>query len=207
MVIFIKWWFFPVIYPTRSSHQKLTFVSRGGFPNNRPIITLEHYIDERHNADYTLTIENGVKQFEPQFYTLPKLSEGTIDIRIALGDDTNSSFTISDIQANELYKKGILIYISPGSNYFTKESLIYPDRYVNFIFGENRITYFLSGEDIAADYLLNDTGSWAWSGEAYPEWSIVTDGPRLKKLPKDISYYTKRYSGWKENEWVKSRNN
>ncbi|MCL2254248.1 MAG: hypothetical protein FWC09_07365 [Lachnospiraceae bacterium] len=205
-LIIIKGLFFPVIYPTKSSPQKLTLAIYRNPYINRPIVTLKHYINEQHIADYILTIENGVKVYEPQSYILPKLNEGVVEVNIELGDEINSSFIISDIQANELFNDGFLIYLySDHRNRFYNESmnLIFHEQYVNFIFGSNRIVYYLSGENRASGYYMLDTGNWGWTDEAYPEWTIVTNSPRLKKLPHDIKYYSKWYSGWKENKWIK----
>jgi len=204
VIWFIKFWFFPVVYPTSSAPRQLSFVGQGGF-SNRPVITLSQYIDEQHIADYILTIENGVTYYEPQTYKLPNISEGTVVITVELGDEIDSSFSLYPIQASELLEKGLLIYtLSDNDSRVTIENTVFRDRYVNIVSGNDRIIYFLSGKDNAASYSFEEVGGFVeMTLIRTPEWSVVTDGPPLRRLPSSLDYYSKRYSGWRENEWVR----
>jgi len=205
MLGFIRIWFFPLIYPTRSSPQQLSLVHEGDY-SNRPIITLSHYIDKRHIADYILTIENGIRGWEPQVYTLPNLNGGTVEINVELGDKLNSNFTLSRVQASELLKKGLLIYVTSDNNSITREGIVFRDHYVHFIIGNNRTIYYLSGEEIAAGYSFDITdGTLVTTVIRNLEWTIVPDAPQLKKFlsGSELDYYSRWYSGWKENEWVR----
>jgi len=192
----VKALYFPVLYPTRSSSRELTLVLYGGFYPNSPMITLKHYIDEVHVEDYVLTIENGIRIQEPQSYRLPKLDEGAVVISVELQDEVNSVFTIIYSQASDLYRTGLLIYLYTdfNSSDFVKEGIYFRDKYVHFISGRHRTTYFLSGEDRA--YFLNNGNS--------PEWSIITNSPRLRMIPRNDAPYLVWYSGWKENEWIET---
>ena len=187
----IKALYFPVIYPTKSSSQKLTIVNYSGFLDNRPVITLRHFVEGRHIADYVLAIEKGVREQEPQAYSLPKFEEGALEVNVDLGGDTNGSFAITYNQASNLYGRGLLVYLyTDFSNYSYVEGRHVVDRYVHFISGESKICYF---RDKYAS--LNKEGY-------SPEWSIVMENPRLKMIPRDIQPYLVTYSGWRENEWV-----
>ena len=191
----IKVLYFPVIYPTRSSSRELTLVLHGGFHPNSPIITLSHYIDELHIANYTLTIENGIHIQEPQSYELPILEEGAVKVNIELRDEINSNFTVVYNQARDLYRSGLLIYLyTDFNNYFIEEGKYFFDRYVHFISGRNRTIYFLSGEN-RINYLQNGI---------CPEWLVVMSSPQLRRVPRNDVPYLIWYSGWGENNWIKT---
>ena len=170
--------YFPVIYPIKSTPQELSLVHYSGFHSNRPVITLKHFVDERHITDYVLTIEKGLRQDEPQTYELPRIEEGTVEVYIELGRRfEDSSFTITYNQASDLYEKGLLIYL-----YTDFSNAFQPDGYIYFRSGRTKICYF--------------------RGAASSEWSIISNGPKLKRIPKRETINIYWYSGWKENEWV-----
>ena len=182
----IKVLYLPVIYPIKSLSKEITFVYYGGYYPNKPVITLKHYIEEVHVVDYVLSIENGIYIQEPQFYKLPELNEGVVEVNIEFGGTVNGSFSIPYSQASDFYKNGLLVYLTDNdSNISTIEGFVYYDLYLYFISGESKICYF------------KEAGS--------SEWSITTSSPQLRKIPRDERPYLIWYSGWKENKWVEKQ--
>jgi len=184
---FIKAMYFPVIYPIKSSSGELSVVLYSGFHTNRPVITLRHYIDGLHIADYELTIEKGVRVQEPQKYTLPSFEEGAVDVIIKLGDDYKSNFAISYNHASDLYKRGLLIYLTSDNSFISYEPREYIyDRYIYFVSGDSRMCYSLKVNAL--------------------EWELIDkhidSTPKLKKIPRNEDPYLVTYSGWKEYEWI-----
>ena len=185
----LKWWFFPVIYPTESSSRHLTIVRYSGFLRpNRPVITLKHFLDEHHLADYVLTIENGISEQEPQRYRLPKIKEGKVEVTLEFGDRINDSLKVVYNQASEMYKKGLLIYLQADFSNFSSNihGDQFYDRYACIVSGKNKICLFR---------------------EKYStEWTEIVNGPKLERIPRkyepNSAGYIPTYSGWKENEWI-----
>jgi len=90
----------------------------------------------RHNEREKLILEKGVRVQEPQKYTLPSFEEGMIEVIIELGDDDKSSFSISYDHANDLYRKGLLIYLSTDyADYTLINNKYVRDKYVYFLSG------------------------------------------------------------------------
>ncbi|MDR1688950.1 MAG: hypothetical protein LBS21_10125 [Clostridiales bacterium] len=192
ITVFIIFLCFPVIYPTKSSSNKLSIVEYGGYYlySEKPIITLKHYIDETHVADYVLTIENGIRDLEPQFYDFPELFEGAIEVNLELHGREKLNFQIDYNQAKEIYEKGLLIYFDSdfNSDYAIDEkNYLEYDRYIHFISGKNKICFFKKA--------------------GYSQWSVSNSSPRLKKIPRNVEPYSLWYSGWKENNWIKAQGN
>lgn len=101
-----------VIYPTKSSPNKLSIACYSGFWPNKPVITLKHYVNGLHDSDYILDIKNGVHIQEPQSYELPDLDDGIVEVNIEMGDEMNSSFKLTYDNAKDLYQRGLLIYLA-----------------------------------------------------------------------------------------------
>ena len=182
----VKVLYFPVIYPIKSLPRELSIVTYGGYDSNKQVITLRHTIGDQNSAKYTLTIENGIQIQEPQFYQLPKLDDGTIEVDLEFIGGEAASLTKVYNQASDLYENGLLIYLDTDFNsqfIRDKDNYVQYDRYVHFISGGNRVIYF------------NKAGS--------SEWSIVTSSPRLRKIPRYEEPYLVWDSKWRENEWVK----
>ncbi|MDR1689641.1 MAG: hypothetical protein LBS21_13680 [Clostridiales bacterium] len=185
---FIKIIYFPVIYPTKSSSKKLSIVLYGGYYlyKEKQIVTLRHYVDEKQVADYILEIKDGIYTQEPQFYELPELNEGVIEVIFESSKSENLNFTIDFRQTKDFYEKGLLIYFDSDfkSDYAIDrgESSEY-DRYIHFVSGKNKAGY------------INKAGS--------SEWVVASSSPRLRKIPQDERPYWPEYSGWKENKWIK----
>lgn len=174
-----------VFLPTKSSPRALTFTVYKKDYRTKPVITLRHYVDGMHVCDYTLTIENGVHIEEPQSYALPKIDKGRVEVNINLQDE-NGNFTIIYNQADDFYKKGLLIYLTEGKT--DSSSVIYSDtvcdRYVYLVSGEKKICYF--------------------KGRDSSEWSIIMDplslkGIKIKELSPAIIDSPPK---WEKNEWV-----
>jgi|GEM_PF-2372460 len=210
LVLFVIWLIFfagfpPINYPTSSSPRMLDLASNG--PRwNRPVITLRHYIYEKHTADYILTIENGVSAFEPQSYELPDLTEGFVEIVIEMNDSHKSAFTIPKIQADELLRYGLLIYWLDIRNPNPVDYAFRFDEYVNFIIGERRITYVLPVEEQAESRLIEWVGGSV--GTVFtllrtPEWVSIENGPDLIEQVIPEIGFGRWYSGWRANEWVR----
>jgi len=194
VAFFVRIVFFSVIYPIRSSYGELTLVLHGGFHPNSPTVTFRHYEEGQYISSYVLVIENGIRIQEPQTYRLPELADGTVEVTINLGEDVNSSISIANLHARDLYEAGLLIYLYTNFNdCIIIDGVYFCNRYIHFITGRYRTTFFLSGED-RANYLRN--------GHSL-EWSIVTNAPRLRRLPDYTAPFLVQYSGWRENEWTK----
>jgi len=190
----IKVLYFPVLYPVKSSSNELTLVLYGGFHPNKPVIILRHYVDERHIADYELEIINGIRIQEPQSYGLPHFSEGTVEVIVELSDETNSRIEVIYSSARDLYANGLLIYLyTDFKNFFVDENRYIFNQYIHFVSGSDTITYFLSGENRA--YYLKNASS--------PEWSMVVDSPRRRRIPRNETPFLIWYSEWRENEWIR----
>ena len=178
--------YIPMVPTTSSSGILKVALYSGGYPN-KPLILLKHYVNGLHVKDYTLVIEKGVHMHEPQKYDLPKFNEGMIEIKVNLGDKYKSSFIMRDIQAADLHKKGLLIYLTDNES-----EMVWVDRewdygrYIYFVLGNTTICYFRSAHS--------------------DEWEIITDAPRLKIFtPRETRKTGILYvgpSGWEENDWV-----
>ena len=197
LTVFGKGLFFNRVLPVNSTPKKLSLTVYKWFHPNKPVIILRHYINGLHICDYTLSIENGVHVFEPQVYDLPELVEGTVEIIVELGDNAyvksgnkaNSNFTIYCTNASDLYRKGLLVYLTPIDSeiYFSVENIGFYNRYVYFVSGDNKICYFNSA--------------------CNPEWSIIMNAPPLIRIspredPSGSMYWP---SGWEANVWVVSQ--
>jgi hypothetical protein len=172
------------IYPVKSTPHELRIVLYSGYYPNRPIITLGHYINDRHVCDYVLTIENGVGVQEPQKYKLPELREGTVKVNVEIGGIENGNFAITYSHVDELYENGLLIYLTKNdSKYELIEGIEYYDRYIYFVSGKEKTCYF------KAAYTT--------------EWIPKADAPSLKRIPEryDGPFYPWD-SGWEKNDWV-----
>lgn len=181
----VKLLYFPVIYPTKSSPRELSLVKYGGFNTEKQVITLRHTTGDHHSAKYTLTIENGIRIQEPQFYQLPKLDDGTIEVDLEFIGVEAASFTMVYNKASDFYENGLLIYLDTDFNsqfIWDKDNYVYHDRYVHFISGDNRVCYF------------KKAGS--------SEWTIVTSSPRLRMIPRYEQPYLVWDSKWRDNKWV-----
>jgi hypothetical protein len=165
-----------IIYPTKSSPNKLFIVCHSGlFYPNKPVITLKHYINNLHVCDNILVIKNGVHVQEPQSYDLPNLDNGRVEVTVELGDKMNSSFTLNYDNANDLYQRGLLIYLADYND------------------NGNQYVYFVSGKETTCYNRTKDSS----------EWTIKAEVPSPKAIPhKEYFAYSVGYSGWKENKWV-----
>ena len=166
------------IYPTKSSPHKLSIACYDvNYYDNRPIITLKHYVNGLNVAEYILEIKNGLHIQEPQSYQLPKLENGRIEVNVELRDNMNSQFTFTFEDAEDLYKKGLLIYLDIGSHYYNK------DQFACFVSGKETTCY---GRETDID-----------------KWNIKADMPSLKSIPpKENPGYAPTNSGWREYKWV-----
>ena len=166
--------FFPAnILPTKSSPHTLSIVRYSGYSySNKPVITIKSYENDLHICDYILEIETGVFIQEPQSYELPETGSRTVDIQVELGDEMNSSFTLTYNDAADLYQKGLLVYLAK-----------YDELYV----------YFVSGKETTCYSRATDAEEWTNVAE-FPSPKAI---PR-EENPGFVSIY----SGWKENEWV-----
>lgn len=164
-----------VIYPTKSSPHKLSFVVHSGAWENKPKITLKHYVNGLHVRDYILNIKTGVHIQEPQSYELPDLDKGMVEVNINLGDEMNSNFTLTYDNGEDLYQRGLLIYLA------------------DFDDNHNLLAYLVSGKETTC---YNRTpGS--------TKWAIKEDVPSPKFFPhKEYYAYISIYCGWKDNKWV-----
>jgi hypothetical protein len=146
---------------------------------------------DMHIADYTLTIKNGVHTQEPQSYKLPKLGDGRIAVRVNLElvQATPGSFTIAYNKASDLYKKGLLIYLTSETLPVVNSNNRSYTRYVYLVSGEEKICYFLE--------------------EGSSEWLPTDTAPPLVRFQRNQPEpYLVWESGWKESVWeVKSVNN
>ena len=181
IAIYLTTW---TILPIKSSPHELTVVLYNGFNPNKPVITLSHYEDGVHIADYTLTIETGVHILEPQSYELPEIITGSLELNVKLKSNIYADFTITFDSAEELYENGLLIYLTDNdSEYAVVGGIGRYDRYVYFISGEDEMCYF--------------------RGRYASEWECITDAPAPKRLKREPPMpYVTNYCGWKENEWV-----
>ena len=181
---FLKAAYFPVIYPIRSSSQTLYVVLFAGYIQpNRPVITLKHYIDSQHVADYVLTIEHGIRPQEPQTYSLPQIKEGAVEVNVEIGDSLNRSTLTTYYHANDLYNRGLLIYLNTDfSDYSVVDGKVVREQYIILVSGKDTRSY------------VNEIYSLGWS--------LMTSNPKLERIPLDVTPYLVTYSRWKENEWV-----
>jgi hypothetical protein len=161
-----------VFYPTKSSPHKLSIVLYSGFFPNKPVITLKHYKNGLHVGDYSLEIEDGVYDQEPQSYELPKLDNGTVMVNVELGDEMSSSFILTYDDAETLYQKGLLIYLA------------------NF---DTPYVYFVSGKETTCYNKATDSDKFTIETE-FPSLKTIpaNENPGFVAI----------YSGWKENKWV-----
>jgi hypothetical protein len=162
------------VYPTKSAPHKLSLVLYSGFyPPNKPVITIKHYKNGEHFGDDILEIKKGVFELEPQSYDLPELGDGSVVVNFKLGDKKNNGFTLTYDNAEDFYKRGLLIYLAT-----------YDDSYVYFVSGKETLCYIKS----------DDSSEWG---------IIKTKIPSLKAiLKKETPIPPLGYSGWKENKWV-----
>lgn len=183
-LIFNPW----TLLPTKSTPHTLSITLHTRFIGNRPTITLMHYVDGLHIADYVLVIENGLHIQEPQSYELPKMTTGTVEVNIDLGDRANSSLAVCYDEASELYNKGLLIYLTPNdSDYSIVDGVEIYDRYVYFVSGEKETCY------------LKESNA--------EKWSLISDPPSLKKFKRnEPAPHVVNYCGWKENKWIVNGN-
>ena len=124
------------LMPTKSSSHKLSLVLYDRFSFPEPSITLRHYVNNEHISDYVLDVKTGVQIQEPQSYTLPELNEGMVEVNIELGGNEEGSFTITYIKASDLYKRGLLIYLTTNnSKYYLREvdGKEFYDRYIYLV--------------------------------------------------------------------------
>ena len=173
-----------VILPTKSSPYNLTLVRHGGpFPNR---IVMLHFIDDTLVNEYVLDLEIGLRNQQPQKYTLPEVNEGRVEMIVELEDgviDENKKLlTVNYKQASDLYNDGLLLYlITDYASYTNIGDFVYYNQYVHFISGEERKTYFEKGGNT--------------------EWTLKSDTPLPKRfVRKDLEYTPLDYT-WKENEW------
>lgn len=181
LAIIVKITYFPVIYPTRSTSNTLSFVCYDVGYSNKPVITIKHYVNSIHICDYILEIKTGIHIQEPQSYELPELDNGVVEISVEFDDEINSSFTLT-YDAEDFYQRGILIYTDLGNHYNNN----------------NQFVCFVSGKETVCYSRATD----------YDEFTIETGLPSLKAIPaKENPGFVSIYSGWKENEWVIENNN
>ncbi len=165
-----------IIYPTKSSPHKLSIVIHSGSWENKPIITLKHYVNGLRVSDYILNIKNGVHVQEPQSYELPNLDNGIVEVNINLGDEMNSNFTLTYDNAEELYEKGLLIYLADYND------------------NNDLLAYLVSGKETTCYNRAPDYSA---------KWVIKAEMPSPKFFPhKEYTAYVSIYSGWKDNKWV-----
>lgn len=180
---FILWYLAPemVILPTRSSAHKLTIVLDGNpFPKQ---VVLTEFTNDTYVGEYILELKKGVYNQKPQKYELPKLNDGQLQVKLDTKND--GSFTVDYINSDELYERGLLIYIM--ADFHSTNAMDGSGSYCN------RYIYFVSGEDTIC-YSKKE-------GEA--EWSIITDAPKPRKFTKaEMGYSPFALDGQKENEWV-----
>ena len=190
----ITWISLPwVFFPTTSTRHQLTVTSHRYRISATPIVSISHYVDGIHVADYTLTLARGISNLEKQSHRLPKLNEGTAEVSISLGDRFNSNFTIVYEQASDLHKNGLLIHMTGNE----QATVFYENDGHVWVSGmryHNHRVYFVSGEREYIYFRRANTR----------EWVPVTDAPPLERVlrkeppPADVIFY----SGWREYEWV-----
>ncbi len=162
------------ILPTKSSPNTLSIVRYSGpygFPN-KPVITLKQYVNGSHICNYTLEIKAGVFIQEPQWYELPKLNNGQVEIDVKFGDEMSSGITLIYDDAQDFYQEGVLIY------------------FANFSIPH---VYFVSGKETTCYSRATDTEEWT-NVTDFPSLKAIP-------ADEGIGWVTV-YSGWKENKWV-----
>ena len=185
IIIFLCYWFNPwIILPVKSSSHTLTLV-RDGYPRIHQI-TMRHYVNDVLINDYNLELKIGLRVQQPQKYMLPLLNEGRVEINVELvniSDVNIGSFTVSYDNANDMYKKGLMIYtFSDFMSRIYIGGYAYCDEYIYFMSGKERTYYF------------EEAGS--------SEWSLTTNVPPLKRFIREqLGYCPLPYNSWKENEW------
>ena len=115
-----------------------------------------------------------------------------VEVYVEIRDDFDTKpapISLVYDSAEELYQKGLLIYLLSNNSSFPKWACC---RYFEEIY--DRYIYFVSGKDTIC--LLKKADS--------SEWSIIESAPSIRRLPQkydgpEAPYY---YSGWKENDWV-----
>lgn len=184
ILAYLYYFYFPwVILPVKSSPQMLTLVQYGGPYLNK--VKLSHYINGVHIDDYVLDLKVAVRHQMPQHHELPQLNEGTVEVSIEAKDSNDGhyfSIKIPRKDVNDLYKKGLLIYLMDDSDTsITINGFVWHDQYVYFISGDDKICYYEKGNT--------------------SEWSLVTDTyPPI--FTKEEITYSRAYYGWKENKWA-----
>lgn len=173
--------------PVNSKSNTLSIVQYNWFSENKPVITLINCLNDGSETEYVLTIKNGVHAGEPQEYTLPELSDGTLEVNVILGGNTYGTFTMLYEDAATFYKNGLLIYLADtdGEHALNEEAgyvVRTCDQYVYFVSSKNKICYFKE----------ENSGG----------WQIVSEPPMMKSIKKLEEPYMIWPSGWEENEWV-----
>lgn len=170
-----------VIYPTKSSPHMLSIVGYDVVYPNKPVITLK-YVNNLQIKENILEIKNGVQTREPQTYVLPKIDNGKIEVKVELGDIKNSTFILNYDNAEDLYQRGLLIYLDLA-NHFSNNA-----QFVCLVSGQVTTCYSRV--------------------TAFDEWTNSTKIPSLKTIPpREPPPDVVVYSGWKENKWAANDNN
>lgn len=173
------------ILPTSSSSHMLTLV-RNGYPNPYRI-TLRTYVNNKCSNEYILDLKYGLYNNQPQKYKLPKVDGERVDVIIELEDgvihDNNNIITIIYDNVEELYNKGLLIYLA--TDYTTNTYIgdfVYYDQYIHLVSGKGKKYYFEKA--------------------GFSEWYSTNKAPQPRKIVKKGMEYVPFYYKWKENVWI-----
>lgn len=174
-----------IILPTKSTPAMLTIVDYS--TSKLKQITMKHYVNDELVNKYVLELKIGVRSQTSQKYRIPEVREGMIEFEIKVDDGMiagdESTFLTVKYNTNDLYKDGLLIYLSTIFNSaITINGLVYCDQYIYFISGKERIYFFEK------------------AGES--QWLHVSNAPKPKWLVRAEISYSPFYYGWKENKWI-----
>ena len=171
--------------PTHSSSKTLTLA---GSSSDIKKITMKHYVDEKLIDEYLLELNVGIGIQSSQSYQLPELNCGKVEVyaEIEYIGDTKVFTKVfrSDYNANDLYKKGLLISTSSDVSTVV-DGVSHSDLYVDFLSGKNRVCYCKKAMD--------------------SQWILLEKAPRLKKfLREEMGHFGLDDGIWKEkNRWIK----
>lgn len=166
--------------PVNSSPRTLSIARYAGY-NTELTITLRHYVDDIHLSDYVLILERGVQRHEPQRYRLPNLREGTVEVIFEIEGEKPDAVMMT-YSANELYKKGLLIYLTDNDSEYV---------FVDGDYNNDSYVFFVSGKNEICNYKQPFSS----------EWITITDAPQRKRFLGE-PLPTGWNSGWEENEWT-----